>query len=209
MGHVVLLGDSIFDNARYVPGRPAVIDQLRQNLPAGWQATLLAVDGHITHNVVGQLEHLPDNATHLVVSVGGNDALGESPVLAEPVKTVGEALGSMYDVCSRFRAAYREMLQHLCKLGKTAAVCTIYDAIPGLSPAEQMALAGFNDAILREAFSAGLPVLDLRFVCDSTADYSHVSPIEPSFTGGTKIARLIAEFATNHDPVTRNSIIYR
>ena len=43
MGHVVLLGDSIFDNALYVPGGPAVIDQLRRELPAGWSATLLAV----------------------------------------------------------------------------------------------------------------------------------------------------------------------
>ena len=38
MGHVVLLGDSIFDNGRYVPGEPAVIDQLRSALPKGWTA---------------------------------------------------------------------------------------------------------------------------------------------------------------------------
>jgi hypothetical protein len=43
MSHVVLLGDSIFDNARYVPGRPAVIEQVRQALPRHWQATLLAI----------------------------------------------------------------------------------------------------------------------------------------------------------------------
>jgi hypothetical protein len=28
VSHVVLLGDSIFDNGRYVPGGPAVIDHL-------------------------------------------------------------------------------------------------------------------------------------------------------------------------------------
>src|SRR4051812_3797588 len=42
MGHVVLLGDSIFDNAAYVGGRPAVIDQVRAGLPDGWHATLNA-----------------------------------------------------------------------------------------------------------------------------------------------------------------------
>ena len=36
MGHVILLGDSIFDNARYVPGGPSVIEQLRRALPDGW-----------------------------------------------------------------------------------------------------------------------------------------------------------------------------
>ena len=42
MGHVVLLGDSTFDNASYVPGGPAVIEHARRCLPAGWQAALLA-----------------------------------------------------------------------------------------------------------------------------------------------------------------------
>src|SRR6476659_6170002 len=85
MGHVVLLGDSIFDNARYVPDRPPVIEQLRRSLPVGWRATLLAVDGHVTNDVERQLCRLPADATHLVVSVGGNDALAESGILRETV----------------------------------------------------------------------------------------------------------------------------
>ena len=35
MSHVVLLGDSIFDNAAYVPDRPPVIDQVRRRIAAG------------------------------------------------------------------------------------------------------------------------------------------------------------------------------
>src|SRR5947207_13405696 len=50
-GHVVLLGDSIFDNKRYVDKGPAVIDQLREALPEGWKATLLAIDGSIAADV--------------------------------------------------------------------------------------------------------------------------------------------------------------
>src|SRR5262245_18935153 len=71
MSHVVLLGDSIFDNARYVPDHPAVIDQLRRGLSAGWKATLLAVDGSCLDHIPEQLGNIPDDATHLVVSVGG------------------------------------------------------------------------------------------------------------------------------------------
>lgn len=33
MPHIVLLGDSIFDNAADVPGEPPVIEQLRARLP--------------------------------------------------------------------------------------------------------------------------------------------------------------------------------
>lgn len=209
MGHVVLLGDSIFDNARYVPDRPPVIEQLRQALPQGWRATLLAVDGHATGDVVNQLRGLPTDATHLVVSAGGNDALAESSILAEAACTVGEALCLIHDVGRRFRRSYRAMLEVLAAVGKPMAVCTVYDAVPGLGPAELAALAGFNEVILREAFQAGLPVIDLRLTCDSHADYSHVSPIEPSMTGGAKIARAIAQVVTTHKLDLHRSIIYR
>jgi hypothetical protein len=209
MGHVVLLGDSIFDNACYVPGRPAVIDQVRQALPHGWLATLLAVDGHSTEDVVRQLGGLPASATHLVVSAGGNDALGESGILGEDTGTVGEALALVHEVRTRFRRSYRAMLQALSAVGKPMAVCTVYDAVPGLAAAEQTALAGFNEIILREAFLAGLPVIDLRLVCDRPADYSDVSPIEPSAVGGAKIARVIAEVVTTHDFSRRRSTVYR
>jgi hypothetical protein len=208
MGHVVLLGDSIFDNARYVPDRPSVIEQLRQSLPDSWRATLLAVDGHITEDVGSQLRDLPRDATHLVVSAGGNDALGESYILAEAASTVGEALTLLHDVRTPFRQAYRTMLQTLTAIGKPAAVCTIYDAIPGLGLAEQTALASFNEVILREAFLARVPVIDLRLVCGHTSDYSHVSSIEPSAVGGAKITKVIAEMVTTHDFASGRSAIY-
>ena len=100
------------------------------------------------------------------------------------------------------------MLQALAVVAKPAVVCTVYDAIPGLGPAEQAALAGFNEVILREAFLAALPVIDLRLLCGHPGDYSHVSPIEPSMVGGAKITRVIAEIATTHDFGQRRSMIY-
>ena len=51
MNHLVLLGDSIFDNAAYTSGAPDVVHQVRQRLPPGWRATLRAVDGATTESV--------------------------------------------------------------------------------------------------------------------------------------------------------------
>jgi hypothetical protein len=51
-------------------------------------------------------------------------------------------------------------------------------------------------------------VIDLRLVCDRPADYSHVSPIEPSAAGGGKIARVIAEVGARHDFAAGRSVIY-
>ena len=72
MSHVVLLGDSIFDNASYVPGGPPVIQQLASALPAGWRATLLAIDGATIESAHAQFFRLPVDATHLVISAGGS-----------------------------------------------------------------------------------------------------------------------------------------
>jgi hypothetical protein len=88
-GHIVLLGDSIFDNGAYVNGGLDVVAQLRSRLPQGWTASLLAIDSAVTSDVVRQLAGIPVEATHLVVSAGGNDALGSSGILAEKASSVG------------------------------------------------------------------------------------------------------------------------
>lgn len=199
MGHIVLLGDSIFDNARYVPEGPAVIDHLRGSLPGGWNATLRAVDGSVTDDVAGQLEQLPPDASHLFVSAGGNDALGHAAVFAQSVATFAEALDQLEGLHAGFEAAYRTMLARLAARRLPAAVCTVYDAIPGLAPSERAGLCVFNDVILREAARVGLPVIDLRLVCTEASDYSSLSPIEPSRLGGRKIALAIGRVVAQHD----------
>jgi hypothetical protein len=83
MNHIVLLGDSVFDNASYVKGGPDVIRQLQAKLPDGGRATLCAIDGSMVQDVKSQLSRLPPDATHLVVSAGGNDALNNVNILGE------------------------------------------------------------------------------------------------------------------------------
>lgn len=164
-GHVVLLGDSIFDNATYVPGERAVIDQLRQFLPQGWQATLVAADGDVTLGLFDQTRRLPQDATHLVISSGGNDALGELERLNLPVDSMRSALTRLADIQEAFESNYRAMLDHVLTLGRHTAVCTIYESIPGLDRHLRTTLSVFNDVILREAIRAQIPVIDLRHIC--------------------------------------------
>jgi hypothetical protein len=192
MSHVVLLGDSIFDNAVYVPDGPSVLDHLRSVLSAGWRATLCAVDGDMTTHVGEQLARVPADATHLVVSVGGNDALSRGGViLHQRAQSVAEVLQRLGEIGEEFRRGYVAMLDAVLALGRPVTVCTIYDSVPGLGRGERAGLSVFNDVITREAFRRGLGVIDLRLVCDEAADYSRLSPIEPSAAGGAKIARAI------------------
>ena len=90
--HVVLCGDSIFDNAAYVDGGPDVAAQLRAILREEDMVTHRAVDGSITSQLAPQLASLPADATHLVVSIGGNDILHHAALLERQVGTIASAL---------------------------------------------------------------------------------------------------------------------
>lgn len=208
MPHLVLLGDSIFDNGVYVPGHPAVIEQVRAELPGDWRATLLAVDGNIAIDVVRHLARLPADATHLAVSTGGNNALIASGVLAQPARNVSEVLHEMANIQGEFRREYHEMLTEVLSRRLPTLVCTIYDAIPVLESDAAAALSLFNDVIVREAAAAGVPVLDLRLVCTERTDYSTLSPIEPSHLGGRKIAAALGRVMTTHSFSCRGATIY-
>jgi lysophospholipase L1-like esterase len=201
MTHIVLLGDSVFDNAAYVRGGPDVISQLSATLPEGWRATLRAVDGSVVRDVRQQLRALPQGATHLVISVGGNDALRHAGLLDQKASSMAEALDRLASVGSEFQGQYREMLREVLELRLPVAVSTIYYprfADPLTQRLAVTALAIFNDVIVREAFQAGLPLLDLRLICNRDEDYAN--SIEPSEKGGGKIAaailRLVREYRT-------------
>ena len=178
--------------------------QVRRHLPANWRATLLAVDGAVTAGVKSQLGRLPSDATHLVLSVGGNDALGHTDLLDRRAQSSGEVLDALADAASAFEQRYRAMIADVVARDMPLAVCTIYNgAFPDrvLQRRATTALTVFNDAILRVAFERGLPVIDLRLVCNDPADYAN--PIEPSVRGGEKIARMIVQTIVGRGPVGR------
>src|SRR5688500_10097725 len=127
MPHVVLLGDSIFDNAAYVRGGPDVVTHLEAQLAGRARATLLAVDGDVTVDVARQVARLPADATHLVLSVGGNDALGHIDLLGRRARAGSEVLEWFADAVDPFEAAYGRLLDELLARGLPLTVCTIYN----------------------------------------------------------------------------------
>lgn len=194
MTHLVLLGDSIFDNGSYTEGGPDVVAQVREILPPGWSASLSAVDGATTHDISAQLRGLPLSATHLALSIGGNNALMEAGVLDTQAASTSQAVQHLADVADKFDENYRFAVDSCMGTGLPLVVCTIYN---GCFPDREFqrvittTLAIFNDVILRTALSRGLPVIELRAVCSEPADYAN--PIEPSSAGGRKIAHALVQ----------------
>jgi len=149
VGHVVLLGDSVFDNKAYVGGEPDVVAHLRGQLPDRWRATLAAVDGTTAGSLLGQLSRVPADATHLVVSIGGNDVLRQEATLGERVRSVGEGLARLAVSRERFRQDYgrlspllnRHRISWPCRAlgwisGPTCSRCSL-KAIIALPPATE------------------------------------------------------------------------
>jgi hypothetical protein len=170
-----------------------VVTHLRTVLPAGSRATLCAVDGATTGSLARQLGRIPRDATHLVVAIGGNDALQNTDLLNRRVSSTAEALSLFADRVDAFESAYHAALAPVLAVGLPVTICTIYNGNLEAPHARiaRVALTLFNDVIVRFGFEHALPVVDLRLVCCDASDYAN--PIEPSGRGGLKIARAIAE----------------
>jgi hypothetical protein len=102
------------------------------------------------------------------------------------------------------------MLNGVLGRGLPTAVCTIYDPRfpdPKRQRSAATVLTVFNDCITREAFARGLPLIDLRLICDRDEDFAN--PIEPSVRGGAKIAAAIAALVTDGDGARRSEVFAR
>tara|TARA_B100001250_G_scaffold277610_2_gene240091 strand:- start:2580 stop:3275 length:696 start_codon:yes stop_codon:yes gene_type:complete len=226
MKHVILAGDSIFDNGTWVPGDPDVAEQLRGLLGPDDKVTLLAVDGDVINGVSHQLNDLPNDATHLFISVGGNDALGALRVMEMPVNKVGEGFLLFHEVRKEFEKMYQNMLSNALSYRLPTTVCTIYR--PCLSHGNAIRMIGHSDIdlnsdqqqkiantalpiingiIRNEAISAGLPIMDLEIIFNDVSDYAN--DIEPSAVGGMKMAKIIKEIVNIHDFSINKTVVYK
>ena len=191
MHHIVLLGDSIFDNGSYVARNEDVTTHLRGIVQEDCKVSLYAVDGDMIDDVSGQLDRIPGGATTLVLSIGGNDVLQYESILTNNSLTALEFLTNFADVLDKFRDRYKKMVKSVLKLDLPLIVCTIYNGNleQELVKPARVTVSLFNDIIYQIASEQDLPVIELRNVCTDPVDYAN--PIEPSSIGGKKIAKAI------------------
>lgn len=215
MQHLVLMGDSIFDNGPYVDEGESVSEVLAVLLKGRAKVTLLAVDGDCSTDVPKQLQRLPEDASLVVISCGGNDALHAFyEICCEPVSSIEQALGCFVAIREKFRSDYKQLLQSTLERVDHVAVCTVYSSMPETSELPETSdralalLALFNEIILQEAAALRLPIVDLRSVCVDSGDYSELSPIEPSGTGAMKISNVIGTMLDRHDFTAGYSALY-
>lgn len=186
-------------------------------MPANWRATLLAVDGAVIDDIPAHLSRLPREASHLILSVGGNDLLANLDLMSARVNSVTQSLEKFRDRLMAFEGSYRRTMTDLLELGLPTTICTIYNGNLSQEDAPRLGLgnadidvllvglAPFNDVILRVAFENRLDVIDLRLVCSEPEDYAN--PIEPSSHGGQKIADAIVRVLALGDSKTGSRVV--
>ena len=163
-----------------------------------------------TAGVARQLERLPADATHLVASAGGSDALGNIGVLKDSSRSIADALTRLAAIGDGFGRGYRAMLGSVLDRGRpTAALCTIYDPRypdPRLQRLAVTGLALFNDpSSPAPRLRTACRCLDLRLICDEDADFANpdraLSARRREDRGGHRPARRRDDFARRRSEV--------
>jgi lysophospholipase L1-like esterase len=190
---IILLGDSIIDNGEYLrSGEPDVARQLETLLP---QHTVVkrAVDGATSADVLAWQIDEVERAEHIILSVGGNDALEHIDLLEEVIETRAKnVLVRLWSIREGFRRSYATLLDRLATTRRPVLVLTIYNPCfqghgfdAAYQQAAESAVSIINDVIQQEARRRSFEILELRTLFDDQADYAN--PIEPSAIGGAKL----------------------
>lgn len=92
----------------------------------GWRVTLCAVDSSMTVDVDKRVAMLPPDATHLVLSVGGNDGIDASNVFMESAANMAAAINRLAEIREIFARNYEEMLRYVLSKHLPTVLCTVY-----------------------------------------------------------------------------------
>jgi lysophospholipase L1-like esterase len=196
---LLLLGDSILDNAPYTSPEPDTAAHLRALVGAEWAVELLARDGATMRDMQQQLDRIISPAATSFLSIGGNDLIPYIGLLSRQAVDAPDIFAELLQIAENFAQLYEQVASMLAMRVERAVLCTIYEVRlePHLfAQLARVPLAVFNDRIVRTAARLGLEVLELRDVCTERSDF--VRQIEPSAQGARKIAAAIAAVVQGH-----------
>ena len=223
---ILLLGDSIIDNKSYVLSSELDVTTHLKELCSNDLSTTVenhAVDGDTMYDLVsGQLDSkILSDASHIVVSIGGNDLLHNISFLqttSELSKVMGK--GAMigkwgvkelnpsrnkvfeetyFEIIKPMQQEYESIVANLSNYRAKLLLCTVYegdlvdsDEFSDVIYSSKTMLSIFNDLVYRTAQKYNAEVLELRDIFVLPKDYAN--PIEPSHIGGEKLAKAIKEW---------------
>jgi lysophospholipase L1-like esterase len=224
--NIVLLGDSIIDNSSYVlDGELDVTKHLKKLYTEQPDVFITnnAVDGNTMYDLERNnldIEEL-QNASHIIVSIGGNDLLHNISFLQKTSK-LSKVMGkdarigkwgarelnptrnkvfeeTYFEIIKPFTKQYETIVANLSNHRAKLLLCTVYegdlvdsDEFSDVNNSSKTMVSVFNDIVYRTANKYDADVLELREIFVSSEDYAN--PIEPSHIGGGKLAKAIKKW---------------
>ena len=226
---ILLLGDSIIDNKSYVlDGELDVTAHLKKLYSDQPDVFIInnAVDGDTMYNI--EYNHLDtpevEEASHIIVSIGGNDLLHNISFLqttSELSKDMGKdaRIGkwgrrelnpsrnkvfeeTSFEIIKPFTKQYETIVANLSNHRAKLLLCTVYegdlvdsDEFSDVNNSSKTMVSLFNDIVYRTANKYSADVLELREIFVRSEDYAN--PIEPSHIGGGKLAKAMQRWVDN------------
>jgi len=184
---VVLFGDSILNNSRYVSLGDSVGSSLREIYRKN--LIMYAQDGASINNIYNQLEQFStfhettNDDLHIIISAGGNNMLDAMRVHALNDASV-----------DKFALQYSRLLNHVCKLYPKSHIYLLNVYYPADKSYNKIAkyVTRWNDTIKKMVEEKEHSVLiRVDEICVEEEDFTN--EIEPSSTGGKKIADAIVQ----------------
>lgn len=200
---ILLFGDSIIDNKYYVGENENSVLEHLQNI-SNDEFIQIALDGDTTRDVLDkqlQVSTIKD-ASKIILSVGGNDLLQNLSFLYKSnFENVNEGLICLQNqIFQPLTERYEAIVKVLSSYRANLLLCTVYegdlgrtDEFRGVLDSSKIMASSFNDIVYKTAKKFNADVLELRQIFTESDDYAN--PIEPSHTGGEKLANAITEWA--------------
>ena len=218
--HLLILGDSVFDNTLYL--KPDELDGqawLKKAIP-NYHQTFLAVDGATTHHVIKhQIKYIKDavkangEITDLIISIGGNNLLGDTSLLGVKTPTVMDGMSLFRSRQATFAREYGEMwdaikstlddadcypnhyvlgVYYACFKAEQDNPTRRFPTDKKFQKASRLAVDCFNMEIIKSLMANDIELsnyidLNVLFSYGRNAEY-YANPIEPSSYGSETIA---------------------
>ncbi len=200
---ILLFGDSIIDNKYYVGENENSVLEHLQNI-SNDEFIQIALDGDTTRDVLDkqlQVSTIKD-ASKIILSIGGNDLLQNLSFLYKSnFENINEGLICLQnEIFEPLAERYEAIVKVLSSYRANLLLCTVYegdlgrtDEFRGVLDSSKIMASSFNDIVYKTAKKFNADVLELRQIFTESDDYAN--PIEPSHTGGEKLANAITEWA--------------
>jgi hypothetical protein len=203
--HVVLCGDSSLNNSDAIPTKDKEVELTidgeltRMTMESNTFIKVLATSGHCMKDFSQtQLPQIPGIATHVFISVGGNDALARAKALFTEPDKISLLWAFMGWLFYSFGYEYADTMNKVraLKLKAKIFVCTLYS--PSLKKTPwwkrvlcRIALFQINRVIRKIAFQFEFEVVDLATVVDDEVDIRKGSFVELNHHACKKVADVI------------------